>query len=233
MKNRKIIKALGSTVLTASLFITGCSVAAKEDTSKETEKETTKETTEEKDPCDECDPCGCALDDEDEEIYYSCVLQSTNGELEDQMDYMVPYPSDADWDSMPDEWIIDDVSSIEDDDIRALAQSYLDDGYDIYDPEVETEFGYAFGDGEYIFSNGFSASRDDGRMYSYMYAYKMNETLFNYYLVKWNGFDENTLSESEDGNIIRYGEDDYYVEFNRETGIGLMYSTFDSSQGVD
>ena len=229
MKNRKIIKALGSTVLTASLFITGCSVAAKEDTSKETEKETTKETTEEEDPCDECDPCGCVLDDDDE-IYYSCVLQSTNGELEDQMEYMVPYPSDADWDSMPDEWLIDDMSVIEDEDIRALAQSYYDDGYSVNDPETEVEFGCTLGDGEYIFSNGFSAYRDNGRIYSYVSAYKMNETLFNYYFVEWNGFDESTLSD--DGTVIRYGEDDYYVEFNRDTGIGVYFGSFDSSQGV-
>ena len=226
MKNRKFIKALGSTVLTASLCITGCSVAAQEETSKATEQETTTtETTE-----DECDYCSSAIEDEDDEMYYSSSFQSTNGELEGQMDYMMPYPDDIDWDSMPEEWDIGDLNKIEDEEIRAIAQSYQDDGYTISDPELDIEFGTGFGDAEYMFFDGFNAYKDDGNTYSYYYVYRMNETLFNYYFVEWNCFEEESITD--DGTVIRYGEDDNYVEFNRDTGIGILYCSFDSSQGM-
>ena len=232
MKNRKFIKALGSTVLTASLCITGCSLKA-EETSKETEKETTTATTTE-DECDECDPCGCEFD-EDDEIYYSgSFSNSSNGELPEQMDYMVPTPDweGLDWDNYPADDFTTDLSSIEDDDIRAMAQSYMDDGYQIHDPEIYQEYGNAWGDGEYMFTTGFSAYRDDGTIEECIDAYKMNEDLFNFFFVEMFGYDEDDVRVTDDGTIIRYGEDDDYVEYNRDTGIGFSYSSWDSSYGV-
>lgn len=231
MKNRKIIKALGSTVLTASLCITGCSITAEKETSKAAEEETTTtETTE--DPCEDYG-CSCPVEDEDDEMYYSSSFQSTHGEIEGQMDYMIPYPADADWDSMPedpDAWNLADINSIEDEDLRAIAQTYLDDGYTISDPALEVEYGVAFGDGEYIFCNGFSGYKDDGNTYCYFYIYKMNEELFDYYFVEWNCLENEPCTD--DGTVIRYGDDENYVEFNRDTGIGVYFGSFDSSQGV-
>ena len=232
MKNRKFIKALGSTVLTASLCITGCSVAAQEETTTTTEKETTTtETTE-----DECDPCGCTVDEDDEMYYSSYSFQSTNGELEGQMDYMVLVPCDADinWDNYPEndeDMYITDASSIADEDIRALAQTYIDLGYDVTDPDFDQEFGFAWGDGEYMFTTGFTAYGQDGDIYSSVWAYKMNETLFDYYFVEWNEVDD-TVPVTDDGTVIRYGDDDNYMEFNRDTGVGVMYYSCDSSEAM-
>ena len=234
MKNSKIVKILGSAVLIASLGITGCSVNVAAETSEETTKETTKETTEKE--TEEEDPCCCVVEDDDEVFYCSCPFQSTNGELEGQMDYMVLFPDDDTWNSLPDldedGWAITDLSVIEDEDIRNLAQSYQDEGYLINDPAIDQAYGFAWGDGEYMFSNGFTAYNDTGRIYSYVNAYKMNETLFYYFMVEWNGLDDSSVPLTDDGTVIRYGEDDYYAEFNRDTGIGIIYSSFDSSQGL-
>ena len=59
----------------------------------------------------------------------------------------------------------------------------------------------------------------------------MNETLFDYYFVEWNEVDD-TVPVTDDGTVIRYGDDDNYMEFNRDTGVGVMYYSCDSSEAM-
>jgi hypothetical protein len=58
----------------------------------------------------------------------------------------------------------------------------------------------------------------------------MNETLFNYYFIDRNSVDDSDMTD--DGTVIRYGDDENYYEFNRETGIGYAVSSWDESEGV-
>ena len=51
----------------------------------------------------------------------------------------------------------------------------------------------------------------------------MNETLFDYYFVEWNNLIERNAPVIDDGTVIRYGDDSFYVEFNRDTGIAVLY----------
>lgn len=227
MKNKKIIEVLGSVILIASLGITGCTVRAAEDTTEETEKERTEESEETEETED---PCGCVIDEED--CYNGCCVGSyvnyefvsTNGELEGQLDYMelAPRCEDIDWSAYPDDTSISDISLIEDEELREIAQTYADQGFTVNDPEVDRTYISALGDGEYQFTDGFSATYDDERSYVNIYAYKMNETLFEYFMVNYyGGFDDSTVSD--DGTVLRYGDDEYYAEFNRDTGIGVLY----------
>lgn len=239
MNNKKIIKTLGSAILVASLGITGCTVRADEmktEKTKETRetRETVEETTEKE--TEEEDPCGCFYDEDDVD-FTSYEFVSTNGELEGQMDYMERCPDwdSIDWDNLPDYEAVStlrDIDSIEDEDMRALAHSYADEGYKINDPAYELEYGFAVGDGEYQFTIGFSAYRNDGEYSYYINTYKMNETLFDYFLVEGYCYNAPEIPVSDDGTVIRYGTDDNYVEFNRDTGIGTMYSVWDESVGV-
>ncbi|SMC76859.1 hypothetical protein SAMN06296952_2671 [Oscillospiraceae bacterium] len=226
MNNKKIIKVLGSAALAATIGITGCSVKAAEETTEKTSKETTRETTEETEDEDYCGS-GCYIDEDDEEYYSSYSFQSTNGELEGQDEYMELCPTHVDnsYDEIGDDYYINDLTVIEDEDVRALAQSYMDDGFRICDPRVDLAQGWAMGDGEYMFNNGFSAEYDDGEWYKVVYAYKMNETLFNYFFVELYPWDADAVTE-DDGTVIRVSEEGFYVEFNRDTGIGIYYYDF-------
>ena len=116
----------------------------------------------------------------------------------------------------------------EDEDIRELAQSYADEGYCIHDPEKDRQYGNAFGDGEYQFSTGFTAHRVQDDSEEFISIYKMNEVLFNYFLVDY--YDMGDATYTDDGTVIRYSYDDYYVEFNRDTGMGCIYSFYDMAE---
>ena len=54
--------------------------------------------------------------------------------------------------------------------------------------------------------------------------------LFNYFFVEWNGYEEAEVTD--DGTVIRYSLEDSYVEFNRDTGIGVSFSSWDNTIGV-
>lgn len=233
MKNKKIITVLGSAILAASVFMCGCSVKVDDKDAKETAEETTEETEEEEDYCSSgCDEdeeyycSGCSGDADDEYYYSSMQFQSTNGELEGQMDYMQLVTSSEFGAPIPDDYYITDLSVIEDEDLRALAQSYVDEGYQICDPEIDLEMGWNLGDGEYMFNNGFSAEFHNDNVSAYVYAYKMNETLFDYFFVDSYPWDDDAVTE-DDGTTIRVSEDGFYVEFNRDTGIGIYYYDFE------
>lgn len=149
---------------------------------------------------------------------------STNGELEGMDEYMI-LCSEDDW-SRPS--MITDLNDIEDEDLRELAQSYEDEGYTIIDRLSPQNYG----DYEYTFCRGFSGQMiDDGTMKE-ISIWKMNETLFNYFVlgraVWWN---DGEGSYSDDGTVIkRYrefesAENHNYAcfEFNRDTGIMTFY----------
>ena len=172
----------------------------------------------------------------------------TNGELEDQMEYMVlrsDYPN-------ADIYVqdISDTSGIEDEDIREAAQYYIDKGYQVFDQETELERRTSLGDGEYMFKYGFYAIyRDTTGSYGDpndwndgdwidtnidVYVYKMNETLFEYFIVEGHGstngffatFNKPRDTVEDDGTIIRY-TDSYtgsIAEFDRETGLATITS---------
>jgi len=238
MKNRRFIQILGSAVLIASMGITGCSTTGE----KETEKETTKETTEKETTEDEEDLCCCEFDEDefDEDYYYSSgdfEITSSNGELPGQMDYMAACPDSEslDWEAYPEfeDSFITDLSVIEDDDVRAVAQSYADQGYNIVDPVLEFEYGNLGGDWEYQFLDGFHAYLDGNDLCAEVEAFKMNEDLFNYFLVEYWGLDDPDYYDvTDDGTVIRYGDDEFYAEFNRETGIGVQFYSYDPNEAV-
>ena len=178
----------------------------------------------------------------DEEDYGD--LPSTNGELEDQLEYMVlvsDYPCDETLYLMT----IDDLSDIEDLDIRAVAETYSEQGYDIYDQENELNKGRSLGDGEYMFKYGFYATysyySDDFEYYesNEVWVYKMNEELFDYFMIDYMSsqdfcsFDKPRDTVEDDGTVIRYTDSlsGATAEFNRETGIGSLLMT--SSWGGD
>lgn len=236
MKRRKLIAVLGSVLLAASVGITACQTKTQEDTTKETTaEETTEETTTIE---EEEDRCGCAeaIDPACEEYYYSCPgFVSTNGDLEGQSEYMTLCP---DWDSVdwnkypddPEDMKVSDLSIFEDEAIRSYAEELVRDGYSINDPEIDQLFGSACGDGEYQFCIGFTAYHVDSRNSEYISAYRMNETLFNHFFVEWYEMEEEPVTD--DGTVIRYGNDNFYVEYNRDSGIGIIYSGCTSDEGV-
>ena len=236
MKRRKLIAVLGSVVLSASVGITACQMKTQEDTTKETTaEETTEETTTIE---EEEDLCGCAeaIDPACEEYYYSCPgFVSTNGELEGQSEYMTLCPDweSIDWNRYPDDpedMKVSDLSIFENETIRTYAEELVRDGYSINDPDVDQQFGNACGDGEYQFCIGFTAYRVDAHSSEYISAYMMNETLFNHFFVEWYVMEEEPVTD--DGTVIRYGYDNFYVEYNRDTGIGIIYSGCTSDEGV-
>ena len=164
------------------------------------------------------------------------MYESSNGELEGQMDYMVPVPDIQG--ETPASVFICNASDIADPDVSAQAQYYLDEGFDIFDPDQDITYGLAVGDGEYQFFNGFRATRmvqtgtfendDWTQYYSQVYVYKMNETLFDYYFVDSHAFfltfNKPRDSFEDDGTVIRYYDsyDNVVVEYNRDTGIATL-----------
>ena len=174
----------------------------------------------------------------------SADVEANAGVPASQLDYMVAYP---DWESLDydrfayDDYCIEDMSLIEDEDLRELAQYYYDQGFYINNPETIQYFGTAPGDDEYMFRYGFHADSGDAPADgSYVYmevdVYKMDEDLFNYYIIDNHdyisycvdndtGFDEIT----DDGTVIRatYTIDNfvYTYEFNRDTQIAIMSTT--------
>ena len=151
---------------------------------------------------------------------------STHGELEGQTDYMVLASDYADANGIP-RRIIEDTSEIEDPDVRELAEAYLAQGYSIYDQEAELACWQSMGDGEYMFKYGFYATLYTDDSFTDLWVYKMNETLFDYFVK----IDVPGVEVEDDGTVIRYIKNYYngstVAEFNRETGFGSVMSTSD------
>ena len=151
---------------------------------------------------------------------------STYGELEGMDEYMV-LRSETHQNQ-----IITDISTIEDEDVRNAAQSYSDEGYTLFDDGGVSYFG----DREYGFCHGFSGQIISNGVLKNISVWKMNETLYNYFVlginVYWNA-DEGALED--DGTCIRrylentytsFGDEYHYYacyEFNRETGLMTLY----------
>lgn len=175
--------------------------------------------------------------EEIEDPYAEEEFVSTDGELEDQLVYMVPksdYP-----DSEREEYVRDvsDVSVFEDDDIRELASYYMDQGYQIFDQENQLSRHESLGDPEYMFKYGFNAfyylDELEGDIWycqtRTVWVYKMNEELFEYFIAgpafMLGSFDKPRDTMEDDGTVIRYTDsyDGYVAEFDRETGICTLY----------
>ncbi len=172
----------------------------------------------------------------------SADAEPEEGAPASQSEYMVAYP---DWDSLDynryayEDLCIEDMSLIEDEGLREIAQYYYNQGFIIDNPETIQYFGYAPGDYGYMFRYGFHADSLNPADGSYVYmevdVYRMDEDLFNYYIIDnrsyitYNvddtGFDEVT----DDGTVIvaTYTSDNfvYTYEFNRDTQIAVMSIT--------
>ncbi len=160
-----------------------------------------------------------------------------------QSEYMTAYP---DWESLDynafayDDYCIEDMSVIEDDGLRELAQYYYDQGFYINNPETIQYYGNAPGDDQQMFRYGFHADSNDipedgSYIFMQVDVYRMDEDLFNYYYIDRDcfinnldgsaGYDEVT----DDGTIIcaTYTIDNfqYRYEFNRDTEIAVMSMT--------
>lgn len=154
--------------------------------------------------------------------YFGPDFVSTNGELEGQSDYMI-LRSDYTWNGPR---VITDLSILGDDDVIAAAQAYEDEGYTIFN----CLFPSNFGDPEYQFYIGFGAESLDGEMLRNAHVWKMNETLFEYFIAD-TGWIWTEAEEEDDGTCIRYSVDNEYqgehyyayFEFNRDTGLMTYY----------
>ncbi|SEV86266.1 hypothetical protein SAMN05216413_0329 [Ruminococcaceae bacterium KH2T8] len=235
MKTRKFIEIIGSAALIGALAVTGCSVvrAAELDEADESAVEIEETESDETDieESEDQDAFG------EEEIYGCCWVDyefvSTNGELDGQLDYMTLYPNfeNIDWDLYPADESIHDMNQIDDEEIRAIAQEYADNGFTIYDPELREKYATgAIGDSEYMFNDGFTAYSETADSYAYVAVYRMNETLFDYFLGDYVCIED--PETTDDGTVIRIGNDNDYVEFNRDTGIGVRYLVCDYSEEI-
>lgn len=133
-----------------------------------------------------------------------------------------------------DDYCIEDMSVIPDEDTRALAQSYYDQGFFIDNPEIIQAEGSAPGDYDLMFTNGFSAHSNapcDSYVYWDLQVYKMDETLFNYYFIDMNSTDSDIYGGAfdevtDDGTIIRavdhHENFDYVAEYDRSTGFATI-----------
>jgi len=230
MKTRKVMAVLGCTMLAGALALTGCSIG-KDDAKVEsngTEANLKAELEEELTGADYGE-----VPSDDEEYYCCHPLEddfvSTNGELEGQLDYMILIPdcNSLDWEAYPEDDSLQDINSIEDADIRALAQEYIDNGYKVQDPALMREYGMCFlGDGEYMFSNGFYAVNIGDSSTTTVHVFKMNETLFDYFLVG-NMCCGSEIIENDDGVVISYDNEFQHIEYNRDTGIGISIITYE------
>ena len=228
MKRNLLIKSLGTAVLVASVGITGCNIRVSSDDEKKDKSDSSCQTEEEEDLCG----CYSCPDEEDEDLCYcsSCVYDedgeyiSTNGAINDQFVYMTAVPDwdRINWDCYEAEYI-SDLTVIENDDLRLIAEEYSDSGYNIVDPVQDQEYGMALGDGEYMFMDGFSGEILTEHSSEFIHAYKMNEELFEYYLVC--PYAPSDLESEDDGTVIRYAAEDgtYMSWYNRDTRIGFIY----------
>lgn len=132
------------------------------------------------------------------------------------------------------DYLIEDMSVIPDEQIRAIAQSYYDQGFYIDNPEIIQLEGSAPGDEYMMFTDGFAAhsiNSCDSYVYWDLQVYKMDETLFDYYFLDlhymnpyvYDGvYDEVT----DDGTVIRavdhFDNFDFVAEYNRDTGIATI-----------
>ena len=133
-----------------------------------------------------------------------------------------------------DDYCIEDMSVIPDEDTRALARSYYDQGFFIDNPEIIQAEGSAPGDYDLMFTNGFRAHSNapcDSYVYWDLQVYKMDETLFNYYFIDMNSMDSDIYDGAfdeitDDGTIIRavdhHENFDYVAEYDRSTGFATI-----------
>ena len=121
---------------------------------------------------------------------------------------------------------ISDMSVIEDDDLRAIAEDFYSRGFYIINPEVMRMGGSFPGSETYMF-NGFVAYTTDENGSEDHEFYRMDETLFNWFCVEDNMWDLSDAEITDDGNVIRvtlsycdeYTDIDYDASFDRSTGI--------------
>ena len=222
---RNMIKTLGTVILLAAVGISGCTIREETDDDKKDDKE-------EEILCEDDDEenlsGSCCPDGDDFVAYSSCITYesdfvSTYGRLPEQLEYMtlIPPCEETPWESYEIEYI-SDLSVIENNDLRAIAEEYSGAAYSIVDPEQDQEFGLAYGDGEYMFTRGFSGERYTDSAAEYIHAYEMNEDLFEYFFV--GPYSHADLECSDDGSVIRYSADGFIAEYNRDTGIGFLYT---------
>lgn len=132
------------------------------------------------------------------------------------------------------EGLISDSSVLEDEDLIELAQSYIDQGYTLFNENGQEGCYGTLGDESYVFNHGFFAYIIGDEIEQAVWVYKMDEPLFDYYLVDQSyAFSDPEDTVEDDGNVIRYTDstsNPYMTlcsEFNRETGIGTYTFEWD------
>lgn len=230
MKNKKVLTTVVTAFTAAGMLLTGCAAQTAEETpeTEQTEEET-KETKETTKKTEETTSDAEETSESDEESFY-CAEWPSLADCEGFEDYTVAIDWDnVNLDTFPDDWELHDLSTIQDDELRTIAQSYADQGFTIDDPALDLEYGFGYGDGDYMFNQGFNGYKETDKLYEGIAVYRMNEAIFEGYLTSYV---EEFNQRSDDGTIIRVGADDCYVEFNRDTGIGTYYMSYDTTNAV-
>jgi len=217
------------------MLLTGCAgqTADEAQETEQTEEETkeTKETQETTNDTKETDNDEIeTVDPEDDAEFYGDYDWPLLSDCEGFEEYTVPMPNweDIDVDSIPDDFTLSDLSTIEDEDIRAIMQAKQDEGFTVDDPALDLQYGYAYGDGENMLANGCTCYRDTAMTFENFAAYKMNESIFENFFAFWA---DDMNIRTDDGTVIRIGTDECYVEFNRDTQIGTYYMIGNMMQG--
>ena len=238
-KNSALIAAVAGVTAAGVGLTCGINAYAEEEDPNEFDVVQTEETAESEADETVIEETGAEIsEDAAEEIPEETAAPAVSGDLAaSQALYMTPRTDIMDFDYSPyayDDYCIEDMSVIADEELRAIAQSYYDQGFFIDNPEITLGEGMAPGDSDMMFANGFAAHSGapcDSYVYWDLQVYKMDETLFNYYFMDlnymnpyvWDGeYDEIT----DDGTVIRavdhFDNFDFAVEFDRSTGIAMI-----------
>ena len=203
------------TMLTTGV-VGGCSKTEETSSEETTTSEVTEETNEE--PTEETTAEVTTAETTEETTAEETTTEPPEYRFEGQEEYMRPATRGSGTNL---HFIYDDLNEIEDEDAREHAQEYADRGYTIYDPLGVDRYG----DNEFEFTTGFGGECIDDRGWVHVTVWKMDETLFEYYIVDravWWDDDEGEIED--DGTVITYS---LYVpssgysasyEYNRDTG---------------
>ncbi|MBO4242591.1 MAG: hypothetical protein IKT14_07215 [Clostridiales bacterium] len=231
MKNKKILTTIVTAFTAASLLFTGCASQTKDETpeTEQTEKETEETTKKTEKETEEETEKPTESEEEMDEFYDGEFEWPSMSGIEGAEEYIVAIDWDnINYDNLPDDWTLQDINTIEDEELRNTAQSYIDQGFTVDDPALDQQYGFAYGDGDYMFNQGFTAYKETQTSYEAVAVYRMNEALFEDFYTSYVDASQRT----DDGTIVRVGADDCYVEFNRDTGIGTYYTNFNPAMGL-
>lgn len=163
---------------------------------------------------------------------------------EEELEAYLEYIDSIDWDALSDEVqnLKFDIGKYADDELRSIAQKYLDQGYSLMDSEyvavhmlsgtavpIYDENGEEIG--ERFFTNGFEVVDDDnGNNTFYIQVLKLTPEDFDMLMAQDHTFDDVDEVESAEENVLKYEYADELNEititYNKETGIYIYENVF-------